>query len=327
MSLLAKAGRLRDLGHASGLHAGAGKRRRKAFGVLVDEAPIERAVVAEPAEQAVPQLGIGAGLDGEMQIGALAGGGAARIDVDDAHAALGAGHLDALVEDRVAPGRVGADEDHEIGKLQVVVALRHDVGAERPAVAGDGGGHAQARVGIDVRRADEALGQLVGDVVVLGQQLSREIEGDRGGAMRIGDARDAGGDMIDRLVPSDPPPADLRMEQPGRRGPTYRRAPSLSSTACRSWRGGPDRRQSPRHPCRRASPARRSPRRNRGRWCAPSSCARGGINRRPPGSGRRPSSSATKAWDWPALMPPCSAAMAATADSTSLAMRLASPHT
>ena len=150
-----------------------------------------------------------------VQIGAFAGGGAARIDVDDAHAALGPRHLDALVEDRVAPGRVGADEHHQIGKLQVVVALRHDVGAEGAAVAGHGGGHAQARVGVDVRRADEALGQLVGDVIVLGQQLAGEIEGDRLGTMPFGRARDAGCDMVDRLVPSCAPATDLWMQQPG----------------------------------------------------------------------------------------------------------------
>ena len=150
-----------------------------------------------------------------MQVGAFAGGGAARIDVDDAHAALGPRHLDALVEDRVAPSRIRADQNHEIGKLQVVVALRHDVGAEGAAVAGDGRGHAQARVGIDVRRADEALGQLVGDIIVLGQQLAGEIESDGVGAMRPADALDARGDMIDRLVPSRAPSADFRMQQPG----------------------------------------------------------------------------------------------------------------
>ena len=193
-------------GDASGLHARARQRRRKAFGVLVDEAPVERAVVAEPAEQAVPQLCVGAGPDGEMQVGALAGGRAARIDVDDAHAALGARHLDALVEDRVAPGRIRADQHDEIGELQVVVALRHDVGAEGAAVAGHRGGHAQARVGVDVRRADEALGQLVGDVIVLGQQLAREVEGDRLAGRAPRPCARCRGDVVDRLVPADAPP-------------------------------------------------------------------------------------------------------------------------
>ncbi len=124
------------------------------------------------------------GLIGKMQVAALAGGRAPRIDVDDAHAALGPRRLDALVEDRMAPGGVGARQHHEIGEFQIVVALRHHVGAEGAAMAGDRGGHAQARVGVDVRRADEAFRQLVGDVVVLGQQLAGEIEGDRLGPVR-----------------------------------------------------------------------------------------------------------------------------------------------
>jgi hypothetical protein len=34
------------------------------------------------------------------------------------------------------------------------------------------------RIGIDVAAADEALHQLVGDVIVFGQQLSGDVEGD-----------------------------------------------------------------------------------------------------------------------------------------------------
>ena len=176
--------------------------------------------------------------------------------------------LDALVEDRVAPGRIGADQHHEIGKLQVVVALRHHVGAEGAAVAGDRGGHAQARVGVDVRRADEALGQLVGDVIVLGQQLAREIEGDRLGAVRGADGA-RGGRRRDRA----PRPSS----RAGRRssGCSSRvSSPSVSPSAeplehsrpklagcsriAARWR---------RRPCRRAWRARRSRRRSRGRWC------------------------------------------------------------
>ena len=136
------------------------------------------------------------------------------IDVDDAHAALGAGGLDALVEDRVAPRGVGAGQHHEIGQLQVLVALRHHVGAEGAAVAGHRRGHAQARVGIDVRRADEALGQLVGDVIVLGQQLAREIEGDRLRPVLGPDGGEAGRHMIERLVPARTPAVDDRVQQP-----------------------------------------------------------------------------------------------------------------
>ena len=163
--------------------------RRSAAGealrVLADEGRVDRPRSASQHQQPVPEHAVGAGPDGEMQVGAFAGGGAARIDVDDAHAALGPRRLDALVQHRVAPGRVGADQHHEVGELQVVVALRHDVGAEGAAMPGHRRGHAQPRVGVDVRRADEAFRQLVGDVVVLGQQLPREVEGDRARARAL----------------------------------------------------------------------------------------------------------------------------------------------
>ena len=74
------------------------------------------------------------------------------------------------MEDRVAPGEVGADEDDQIGFLEVLVGPGDGVGAERAAVARDRGGHAEPAVGVDVGGADEPLHQLVGDVVVLGQR-------------------------------------------------------------------------------------------------------------------------------------------------------------
>jgi hypothetical protein len=46
-------------------------------------------------------------------------------------------------------------------------------------MAGDRGRHTEARVGVDVGRAEKAFHQLVGDVVILGEQLAGQIEGDR----------------------------------------------------------------------------------------------------------------------------------------------------
>ena len=144
----------------------------EALCMRIDELGIDQPMLGEPHQQARPQHAVGAGPDRQLQVDAFAGRRAARVDVDDAHAALAACGLDALVQDRVAPGGIGARQHHEIGELQVVVALRHHVGPERPAMAGNRRGHAQPRVGVDVRRADEALGQLVGDVIVLRQQLA-----------------------------------------------------------------------------------------------------------------------------------------------------------
>jgi hypothetical protein len=62
--------------------------------------------------------------------------------------------------------------------VQILVAARHDIGAEgalgrrprRPCTAANW---------CRYWRADEALHQLVGDVIVLGQQLARDVEGHR----------------------------------------------------------------------------------------------------------------------------------------------------
>ena len=93
----------------------------------------------------------------------------ARIDCDDARTALFLVGEHALEQDRMAPRRIGADQHQEIGLVDVLVATRHGVGAEAAAMAGDGGGHAEPRIGVDIGRADKAFHQLVGDVIVFGQ--------------------------------------------------------------------------------------------------------------------------------------------------------------
>ena len=100
----------------------------------------------------------------------------------------------ALEQHRMAPGGVRADEHDQVGLVEVLVAAGHRVGAEGAAVAGDRRRHAQPRIGVDVGRADEALHQLVGDVIVLGQQLAGEIERDRVRPVALDDAREAVGD-------------------------------------------------------------------------------------------------------------------------------------
>ena len=118
----------------------------------------------------------------------------------------------------MAPGRVGADQHQQIGLVEILVAARHRVGAERAAMAGDGGGHAQPRIGIDIGAADESLHQLVGDVIVLGQQLAGEIERDRAGTVARDDVLEAVRDMVERVAPGHAlhgalAAADHRMQQ------------------------------------------------------------------------------------------------------------------
>ena len=126
-------------------------------------------------------------------------------------AAFAAG--EALEQHRMAPGGVAADQHDEVGLVEVLVAARHDVLAEGAHVPGDRGGHAQAGVGVDVGRADEALHELVGDVIVLGQELTRSVERDRLGAVLRDGMREGLGDEVERLVPRGAPPVDLRVEE------------------------------------------------------------------------------------------------------------------
>ncbi len=89
-------------------------------------------------EQAVEERDVAVSPDGEMQVGDVAGRGSARIDHHYLHgAAAQPWRRQALVEHRMTPGHVGANEDHEIRKLQVLIACGHSVSAEGAAMAGN----------------------------------------------------------------------------------------------------------------------------------------------------------------------------------------------
>ncbi len=101
---------------------------------------------------------------------------AARVDNDQFGAAALPGCKDALIQDRVAPCEVRADQNDQVRLFQIVIGAGHGVGAKGPLMPCDGRGHAQTRVGVDIGRADVPFHQLIGDVVVFGQQLPRDIE-------------------------------------------------------------------------------------------------------------------------------------------------------
>ena len=107
--------------------------------------------------------------------------------------------------------------------VDVLVAGGRGIGAQRRLVAGNGGRHAQARVGIDVVGADQALGQLVEDVVILRQQLAGDIEGDRIRAVFADDLGKAVGDIIQRFIPADCLPGQIAVTAQFRlQGATFR---------------------------------------------------------------------------------------------------------
>ena len=163
---------------------------------LRHEGAVEPPALPGLAQQAVEQRDIGVRRDGEVEVGALGGLGPARIDDDDFGPPRLARRLDPLPDHRMAPGGVRADQHDQVGLVEVAVGAGDHVLAEGAIVRGDGAGHAQPRIGVDIGRADEALHQLVGDVVVLGEQLAGDVEGDAvgpvfgdGGAETVGNFR------------------------------------------------------------------------------------------------------------------------------------------
>ena len=140
-----------------------------------------------------------------MQVGDLRGVGTARIDHHQLHVGpRGTGVLDAAEDDRMGVGGIAAGDEQAVGVIDVVVAGRRGIDAERKLVAGDRARHAQPRIGVDVVGPDETLGELVEDVVVLGQPLARAVEGDRVGAVGRDDRGEAPGRVVEGLVPRHP---------------------------------------------------------------------------------------------------------------------------
>ncbi len=107
--------------HVAGGVLGHEQRPRCAARMRADEFAIELPVLRQPRQQAVEQHHVAAGAQWQMQIGEVAGRGATRIDHDEAHAGpLFLGLHDALIQHRVTPGGIGADQHDQIGQLQIL---------------------------------------------------------------------------------------------------------------------------------------------------------------------------------------------------------------
>lgn len=95
-------------------------------------------------QQAGKQRHISIRADGEVHIGNIGAHRPARIDDNDFHfRPRGLCRRKPLVKHRMAPGEIGTREDHQIGKLHILIGARHRIGPEGTAMAGDGRRHAE----------------------------------------------------------------------------------------------------------------------------------------------------------------------------------------
>jgi hypothetical protein len=178
----------------------------------------------------VAQRNVAARQDLQVQVGHRRGLGLARIDHDPLlRRPRRPRILQATAKDRMRPGEVAACDEDEVGIGEIVVARGWRVGAERGLVARDRARHAQPRVGVDVVGAEQSLGELVEDVVVLGQQLAGDVQADRVGTVSVHRIYDPVRQQACRIVPRDrlgrrtTPRAPHRAHQTRLRGDVRRR--------------------------------------------------------------------------------------------------------
>ena len=165
-------------GALDGPFAGRVERVCKPIGVALGERAVDQVLVGQNAEHRCEQRKVGARPDRQVDVGCLGGRSATRIDHDQLCAGPLAG-ADPRPYDRVARRRVGAHDQEAVGPVDVGVCGGRAVRPEGAGVAGDCTGHAKARVGVDVVGPEESLGELRGDVVILGRQLPGDVERDR----------------------------------------------------------------------------------------------------------------------------------------------------
>ena len=167
-----------------------------------DKPLVHHVLLDENVRHGVQDGQIVAGGEGDVQISDARGGGAARIDDDHLDVPLGllAPH-DALKDDRVRFRRVAADEQEDIGVIDVLVATHGLVLAKGGDIAAHPGGHAEARIALHVVGANPRLEELVGAVRFLRETLAGAVKRHAVRAVLLDALFEAGGHQRHCLVP------------------------------------------------------------------------------------------------------------------------------
>ena len=172
--------------------------------VSSDECVVAQAFRQHHVQHPVVKRDVSAGQDRQKQIGCRRGIGATRIDHDDFK--IGPrrlGRLDATKQNWVRKRRVGTGDEQAMRAVDIGVTGRRRIGTQRHFVTRHRRRHAQARIGIDVVSADQALGEFIEDVIVLGQQLPGNVKRHTVRTVFTNDVRKPRGGMIQRRNPVD----------------------------------------------------------------------------------------------------------------------------
>jgi hypothetical protein len=129
----------------------------EAIRVFRDVVTIDQAIANENVRDAVDKRDIAAWLDWKMNVGHHRGLGDTRID-DDQRAFLVA--LRPIAKDWMIVGDVCADQQDDVGGLEVGIVAGRAITAEGELISGDGAGYAERGVAVMVRRAKAELNEL-----------------------------------------------------------------------------------------------------------------------------------------------------------------------
>ncbi len=176
--------------------------------------PIDRAYPIQMRQQPGEQRHVRPRRQRQMQIRLFRRRRPPRIDHHDPRSPRLPRRHQPLVQHRMAPGQIAADQHHQIGQLQILIRPRHHIRPERPNLSRHRRRHAQPRIRVDTGRADEPLHQLVGHVVILGRTLPRHVERHAVRSMRRDRLGEPRRDQPQCRVPTRPLARHQRMPQP-----------------------------------------------------------------------------------------------------------------
>ncbi len=167
-----------------------------------DEIAIDQAVADRHVQEPVGEGRVGPGRDLQVKRSELCGRGPAGID-DDELAAAPALLLEILHQRRHGVGRVAADEKNGLGSGNIIQRERQAaVDPERTQPRRRSGGHAEAAVVVDVGGPQRHARELAEHVGLLVGETAAPEHTDRIGPRCRLDLAQAGGDAIERRVPT-----------------------------------------------------------------------------------------------------------------------------
>lgn len=181
---------------------GLGLEFRPPGGVVGEEVLVGEPFLDDDVQDGGEEGGVGAGLEGDVDVGGPGDGGLARVDDDEAGPAV-PGSPDVLGHHGEALADVGARDEQAVGEQDVGEGVAGPVDAEGQFVGARRADHAEAAVVVDVPRLEGDPGELAHQIGLLGEQAGPAEEPEGVVAVGLLDALDLGDGEVERLLPGD----------------------------------------------------------------------------------------------------------------------------